>query len=34
MPLDKLFGSWHDGTAEGDAAMEARFKAKVARVNR
>lgn len=34
MPLDKLFGSWHDGTAEGDALMQARFKSKVARANR
>ena len=34
MPLDKLFGSWHDGTAEGDALMAARFKRKVARANR
>ena len=33
MPLDKLFGSWHDGTAEGDAAMEARFRRKVAKAN-
>ena len=34
MPLDKLFGSWHDGTPAGDAAMQARFKRKVARINR
>ena len=34
MPLDKLFGSWHDGTAEGEALMEARFRKKVEKVNR
>jgi len=34
MPLDKLFGSWHDGTEAGDAAMQARFQAKLARANR
>jgi sterol desaturase/sphingolipid hydroxylase (fatty acid hydroxylase superfamily) len=28
--LDKLFGSWHDGTPEADARMRARHKAKVA----
>ncbi len=30
--LDKLFGSWHDGTAEADAQMRARHKAKVAKL--
>ena len=34
MPLDKLFGSWHDGTPEAQAAMEERFRRKVARANR
>jgi sterol desaturase/sphingolipid hydroxylase (fatty acid hydroxylase superfamily) len=34
MPLDKLFGSWHDGTVEGEALMDARFKRKVERANR
>ena len=34
MPLDKLFGSCHDGTPTGDAAMPARFKRQVARINR
>jgi sterol desaturase/sphingolipid hydroxylase (fatty acid hydroxylase superfamily) len=31
--LDKLFGSWHDGSAEADAQMRARHRAKVARLN-
>jgi sterol desaturase/sphingolipid hydroxylase (fatty acid hydroxylase superfamily) len=26
LPLDKWFGTWHDGTAEGDALMNARYK--------
>jgi sterol desaturase/sphingolipid hydroxylase (fatty acid hydroxylase superfamily) len=30
--LDKLFGSWHDGSAEADAKMRARHKAKVAKL--
>ena len=34
MPLDKLFGTWHDGTAQAEAQMEARFKRRVARMNR
>jgi len=33
-PFDRLFGTWHDGTAEGEAKMEARFAAKKARLNR
>jgi hypothetical protein len=28
VPLDWLFGTWHDGSAEGEALMEARFAAK------
>ena len=28
IPLDKVFGSWHDGTAEGLAKMMARLRAK------
>jgi sterol desaturase/sphingolipid hydroxylase (fatty acid hydroxylase superfamily) len=32
--LDKLFGTWHDGSKEAQAAMEARYELKVARVNR
>jgi sterol desaturase/sphingolipid hydroxylase (fatty acid hydroxylase superfamily) len=34
MPLDKLFGTWHDGTQAAQAQMEARFKRRVARLNR
>lgn len=33
VPLDKLFGTWHDGTKESDERMKARFKAKKARAN-
>ena len=33
VPLDKLFGTWHDGSAEGEALMEARFAKKRARMN-
>ena len=31
--LDKLFGTWHDGSKEAQAQMEARYEAKVAKVN-
>jgi sterol desaturase/sphingolipid hydroxylase (fatty acid hydroxylase superfamily) len=31
--LDKLFGTWHDGSKEAQALMEARYEKKVARVN-
>lgn len=31
--LDKLFGTWHDGSAEAQAQMEARYAEKVARMN-
>jgi hypothetical protein len=31
--LDKLFGTWHDGTKEGEALMQARYEKKVARIN-
>jgi len=31
--LDKLFGTWHDGSKEAQAQMEARYEKKVARVN-
>ena len=34
VPLDWLFGTWHDGSAEGEALMEARFAAKKGKVNR
>ena len=33
IPLDKWIGSWHDGSPEGDARMEARFQKKKARMN-
>jgi sterol desaturase/sphingolipid hydroxylase (fatty acid hydroxylase superfamily) len=33
IPLDRWFGTWHDGTKQGDAIMDARFKAKKARLN-
>ncbi len=33
IPLDRWFGSWHDGTPEGDAQMQARFEKKKARLN-
>ncbi len=32
--LDKLFGTWHDGSPEAQALMEERYARKVARVNR
>ena len=31
--LDKLFGTWHDGSKEGEALMQARYEKKVARIN-
>jgi sterol desaturase/sphingolipid hydroxylase (fatty acid hydroxylase superfamily) len=34
LPLDKWFGTWHDGTKEGDQKMRARFKRKKERMNR
>jgi sterol desaturase/sphingolipid hydroxylase (fatty acid hydroxylase superfamily) len=33
IPLDKWFGTWHDGSKEGDAKMQARFEKKRARMN-
>lgn len=33
VPLDRLFGTWHDGTKAGEAAMDARFAKKKARMN-
>jgi len=33
VPLDKWFGTWHDGSKEGEALMNARFETKRARVN-
>jgi sterol desaturase/sphingolipid hydroxylase (fatty acid hydroxylase superfamily) len=34
VPFDKIFGTWHDGTPEAEAQMEARFQRKVERMNR
>jgi hypothetical protein len=33
VPLDKWFGTWHDGSKESEALMEARFEGKRARMN-
>ena len=33
VPLDRWFGTWHDGTKGGDAVMQARFEQKKARMN-
>lgn len=33
IPLDKWFGTWHDGTKDGDAIMQARFEKKKAKMN-
>ncbi len=33
VPLDKWFGTWHDGTKVGDAIMEARFAKLRAKMN-
>ena len=30
-PFDRIFGTWHDGTAAGDARMKERFRRKKAR---
>ena len=32
--LDRLFGTWHDGSKEAEAKMMARYDAKIARLNR
>jgi sterol desaturase/sphingolipid hydroxylase (fatty acid hydroxylase superfamily) len=32
IPLDRWFGSWHDGTAEGEARLKARLQARKARL--
>ena len=34
IPFDKWFGTFHDGTKEGQARMDARFAKKVARLNK
>jgi len=33
VPLDKWFGTWHDGTKEADEQMKERFRRKKARLN-
>lgn len=33
IPLDKWFGTWHDGSKQGDAMMQARFEKKKAKLN-
>jgi sterol desaturase/sphingolipid hydroxylase (fatty acid hydroxylase superfamily) len=33
VPLDILFGTWHDGSPEGEARMQARFAKKRAKLN-
>ena len=33
VPLDMLFGTWHDGSPEGEARMQARFAKKRAKLN-
>jgi sterol desaturase/sphingolipid hydroxylase (fatty acid hydroxylase superfamily) len=33
LPLDQWFGSWHDGSAEGEQRMQERFKRKKERLN-
>ena len=32
IPIDKWFGTWHDGTKEGDRLMKARFQEKKERL--
>ena len=32
-PLDKWFGTWHDGSPDADARMNARYEKRKARVN-
>jgi sterol desaturase/sphingolipid hydroxylase (fatty acid hydroxylase superfamily) len=33
VPLDKLFGTWHDGSPEAEARMNARYEKRKARLN-
>ncbi|GLS17979.1 desaturase [Labrys miyagiensis] len=33
VPLDQWLGTWHDGTAEGEARMQARYEKRRARAN-
>lgn len=34
IPFDRWFGTWHDGTRDGDALMQARYERKKAAANR
>jgi len=34
VPLDMLFGTWHDGSKKADARMNDRFRKKTERINR
>jgi sterol desaturase/sphingolipid hydroxylase (fatty acid hydroxylase superfamily) len=33
IPFDRWFGTWHDGSPEGDARMNTRYEKRKARVN-
>lgn len=33
IPLDQWLGSWHDGSPDGERRMQARYEAKLARIN-
>lgn len=33
LPLDKWFGTWHDGSAEGDQLMKERYQKKIKAIN-
>ena len=33
VPLDKWFGTWHDGSPDGDARMNVRYEKRKADVN-
>jgi sterol desaturase/sphingolipid hydroxylase (fatty acid hydroxylase superfamily) len=33
IPLDKWFGTWHDGTKDGEARMQARYEKRKAKAN-
>ena len=32
IPLDQWFGTWHDGSAEGEARMQARYRQRKERI--
>ena len=33
IPLDRWFGTWHDGSKDGDARMNARYEQTKAKAN-